>query len=346
MAFPTSFRLFRTGENTSTKGAVLFDAKAARDVMAAYAKHGADMMLDLEHLSVKRDSPNYNPNAMGWFKLALRGGELWAVDVRYTPEGLERLAAKKQRYISPLFWVDKISRRVSCVMNAALTALPATDQPMALVGASQIPFGLMAFSTIGPNMDLSALIELLGLPPEATLDDIVAAVKALQEGGTAAPAAPVAASEPGEGGATAAPATGNGVGMQPGPKKTTVSIQHSAADVGAAAVLALSQEVAQLKAKDLAKDRDALIAANVSKLTPVLEAWARTQPLATLKTFFAAAGPAENADEEATREATAAAAGGTAVIALSQAELDLCADTGVNPADVLAYKTQEAKGKK
>jgi phage I-like protein len=338
---PSAWRIFRKGINTSTKGPVLFDDQAAKDVMADYARHGADQMMDLEHLSLKRDSPTYDPNARCWYRLqVLSNGELWAVAAKWTADGKERLESKKQRYISPFFAVDPKTRRVKCVINSALTALPASDKPMALIAASDRPVtGLLALSTIGEPMDLTAIAAALGLPPEASADDIVAAIKALQ--GDGAPAAPVASSEAGDGGATATPSTGPSApsGMAPPARKTTVSIQHSA-DLSAAAVVELSQKVSRLEAERLADRRTALIKANASKLTPVLEAWANTQSIETLTTFFAAKGPEETVDEEAVRTTTTTTK--TETIALSQAELDVCKDNNIDPKAVLAYKQKEA----
>jgi hypothetical protein len=350
MSLPTRFRIFTKGWNGSTKGKVLFDDKAAAMVMSEYNKHGADLMLDLEHLSLKPDAPNYDPNARGWCRLEVLNGELWAVVKSFTPDGAQRLESKTQRYISPAFWCDKVTKRVTSIINAALTALPASDMPMALVTANQTS-GLMAFSTIGTQMDLSVLIQLLGLPPEATLDDIVAAVKALQGGGTApaGPEAPVASSEPGNGGATAAPpATGSPAsttGVQPSPKKTTVSIQHSQPDESAAAVIELTQTVRALQAERTADKRNALIAANSGKLTPTLERWAQTQSVESLTAFFAAAGPAEQVDTEAQRETQQLSQGGSQAITLSQAEIDTCELTGVDPKAALEYKISQSKVK-
>lgn len=121
-----------------------------------------------------------------------------------------------------------------------------------------------------------------------------------------------------------------------------MSIQHTQ-DTSSAAVLELSQKVATLEAAALADKRTALIKANASKLTPVLEAWAQTQSIATLSTFFAAAGPQEQVDTEATRVVTASQTqGAETVMTLTQAELDVCKDTNTDPKAVLAYKQKEA----
>jgi phage I-like protein len=131
---PTEFRIFRVGWNETDNGRFLFDDEAAAAVMAHYQAHQADRMIDLEHLSIDDDSPNYDPDARGWAKLELRSGELWAVAVKWTDDGVRRLREKTQRYISPVFTFDK-NRRPRRVVNIALTAIPATHGLSELVAA-------------------------------------------------------------------------------------------------------------------------------------------------------------------------------------------------------------------
>lgn len=132
---PRAFRIFRRGVNPSRKGPVLFDDQAARQVMADYEKHGTDLMIDLEHLSLDVDSPSHDPDARGWCKLELRNGELWACDVRWTPDGSTRLRARRQRYISPAFRRGADNRPLY-LHNIAITSTPATDRAEALIAAS------------------------------------------------------------------------------------------------------------------------------------------------------------------------------------------------------------------
>lgn len=136
---PTEFRIFKAGENSTTHGAFLFDAEAAKSVMAAYQEHGTDVMIDLEHLSVENPetSANFDPDARGWCKLELRNGELWAVGVTWTTDGAARLNDKRQRYISPVFAFNTESRRIEELFNIAMTAMPATDNLEPLVAASR-----------------------------------------------------------------------------------------------------------------------------------------------------------------------------------------------------------------
>ncbi len=135
---PTEFRLFKSGENTTTKGVFLFDAKAAELVLSEASRHAVDLMIDLEHLSLDQESRAYDPDARAWFNLAIREGELWAVNVRWTPDGARRLSEKTQRYISPAFFVDDDNRVIE-IVSIALVAMPATHETPALVAANRRP---------------------------------------------------------------------------------------------------------------------------------------------------------------------------------------------------------------
>jgi phage I-like protein len=179
---PTEFRIFAAGKNQTRNGLYLFDAQAAREVMTAYAEHGADVMIDLEHLSVvdADRSVNYDPDARGWCKLELRNGELWAVDVTWTADGVTRLSEKRQRYISPCFEVDPETRRVLEIFNIAITAMPATDNLDPLVAASRRRQRLSYAE--GVNMtqeEFTRLAEALELGSDATVEDVIATVSAM-----------------------------------------------------------------------------------------------------------------------------------------------------------------------
>jgi len=134
---PCEFRLFKCGENETTKGVFIFDAEAAALVMAnAAERDGVEYPIDLEHLSLDTDARNFDPDARGWFQLAIRNGELWAVNVRWTPDGQRRLSERTQRYVSPAFLTDD-DGRVTEIVNVALVAMPATHGTPALVAAGR-----------------------------------------------------------------------------------------------------------------------------------------------------------------------------------------------------------------
>ena len=118
-------RLFTAGWNDTTKGRFLFDDKAAKAVMRRAEKHGVDIMIDLEHLSLDADSPSYDPDARGWGKLAVRNGELWVVSLHineydhgsawnHDPERPRKLLLHKQ----------EIKRLIGKIEEQGLTLVP------------------------------------------------------------------------------------------------------------------------------------------------------------------------------------------------------------------------------
>ncbi len=122
---PERIRIFKAGENVTSKGTFVFDADAARAVMDAYVAHGVDLSFDFDHAMVGGASP-HDRIAAGWFRLELdEAGDLWAVDIRWTPRALSGIRDREWRYTSPAFMADK-TRRIRRVLNVALTNLPAT----------------------------------------------------------------------------------------------------------------------------------------------------------------------------------------------------------------------------
>lgn len=136
---PTEFRIFKTGLNDTSQGPVLFDEQAAKDVMQHFQKEGVDGCIDLEHQSLDADHTSRvdAADSRGAYKLAVRNGELWAIDVRWAPDGERRLKEKTQRYISPVVFTNKETDRAVFVHNVALVANPATHGSQALIAASR-----------------------------------------------------------------------------------------------------------------------------------------------------------------------------------------------------------------
>lgn len=132
---PKEFRIFRRGVNASTQGDFIFDKAAAAAVMADFNARGVDLAIDLEHQSMDTPIRPDSWDARGWFRLAVRMGELWGVDVRWAPDGARRLREKTQRYLSPTF-KDDANGRVLYLRTAGLVASPSTHDAQPLVAAS------------------------------------------------------------------------------------------------------------------------------------------------------------------------------------------------------------------
>ncbi len=142
---PTEFRIFTAGAVETKKGIFTFDETAAKSVMAEYVTHGIDLMIDYDHASLASVSldPAQSGKAAGWFNLEVRGGELWAVNVRWTPLAADALRRKEWRFMSPAFETDK-DGRILGLMNVAITNLPATRKLQPLMAASMKPENVMA----------------------------------------------------------------------------------------------------------------------------------------------------------------------------------------------------------
>jgi hypothetical protein len=142
-------------------------------------------MVDLEHLSLDKEALHYDPDARAWYRLELRGGELWATGLSYTPDGEDRVRTGKQKYLSPAFYFDPDTKEVLEIHNIGLVAIPATHNPQALCAASKRMATMAADGKGGADAGAGGSgrtgLEQLGLEPTATLDDIIAALKKLDD---------------------------------------------------------------------------------------------------------------------------------------------------------------------
>lgn len=131
---PTAFRIWRAGENPTTKGRTLFTETSGRLLLAAQAEGGVRYPFDCEHASLAPEAPPEAKRAMGWHSLEVRNGELWAVNCEWTElarSGLEQ-DPPEWKYFSPVYDVDPVTREVLAYVNCALTNTPATHNVVEL----------------------------------------------------------------------------------------------------------------------------------------------------------------------------------------------------------------------
>jgi phage I-like protein len=130
---PSELRLFAAGENQTLKGSFFFDATSAKEVLASYQAHGAKLSFDYGHAMLDRNpvDPSKSGKSAGKFELAIRNGELWAVNIKWTPAAKQAIEDGEWMYVSPAFKADE-SNRIMRLVNCALTNLPATDNAMPL----------------------------------------------------------------------------------------------------------------------------------------------------------------------------------------------------------------------
>lgn len=164
---PTEVRLFKAGENRTSKGVFKFTATSAKSVIDAWTEQGNPMNFDWDHAMLKGGSdPAEAGKAAGWFEPEIRQGELWATKVEWTPLAQQKIRHKEFRFLSPAFAHTK-DREVLELVNVALTNIPATKAMQPLMANKE------------QSMD-PVTLALLGLKPEATPVEITATITALK----------------------------------------------------------------------------------------------------------------------------------------------------------------------
>lgn len=140
---PTEIVLFQKGVNRTTKGEFTFDDQSARQVMTAFEDIGHDRLpFDAAHGMFNPFAPPEAHEALAWFKPQVReDGALLATDIEWDEETLSKLKRRRYRFYSPTFLHESNApRRITRLMNVALTNVPATKGQRPLV-ASQIEPG-------------------------------------------------------------------------------------------------------------------------------------------------------------------------------------------------------------
>jgi len=188
MGPPQDFRIFPAGSFETTKGTFLFDGQAARSVMAAVADWGNDYCVDYAHsmLGFFNVDPAKSMKAAAWFTPQLRQGELWATAVRWNDEARSMLGKREARYVSPAFNIeDGDDNRISELINVALTNIPATKKQTPLVTSRDRndtnPRKERYMGKKNKSATNAMTLYKLGLPPNASEDDVMAALDGLRE---------------------------------------------------------------------------------------------------------------------------------------------------------------------
>lgn len=342
---PKEFRIFEKGWNDTAKGRFLFDEEAAKMVMSSYERDGIDRMVDLEHFSLPDQNDNIkDPDARGWYQLAIRNGELWAINVTWTPDGDRRLRERTQRYISPAFTFDEESGRVTELYNVAICGIPATYDAPALVAASKR--GNKKIGTLSLEVkkmdEIKKCAAALGLKEDATLEEVLSAIKALQEpDGDEGDKKAKNADEP----------TGDDKDKKDDGDKEKMSDEKYLSSLPPkvqARFLAalhshddLRKQVADMSAKQKKSEVDGLIAANTDKIPPKLEDWARKQDPEVLREYLKHATPLPRGEREPEREQQ-----GAGEVILTDQEKAVARMTNMDTAKLLEHKKKLAAEQK
>jgi phage I-like protein len=179
---PELIDLIPTGEVKGKAGDFIVDKEAFDAMYKVFKDRKLDVPFDYEHQTLMdKQAP-----AAGWIKDLIWTDSMIKAKVEWTDKAKEYLKNKEYRYSSPVIQVDPKTRRAMELHSSALTNTPAIDNMPTLVNKAPAnnaepddkdnnePKG-------GNKMELSILIEMLGLEKDASEEDVKAAIAALKE---------------------------------------------------------------------------------------------------------------------------------------------------------------------
>lgn len=138
-------------------------------IINAFDASPLDIPIDWNHAEEMQAPQGKEAPAAGWIdKMEIRSGSVWG-HVNWTPRGAESLITKESRYLSPALLLDKVTKIVKEIVSAGLVNKPALTMP-AIARAEPETEKIM-----DPK-----LLEILGLAPEATQEQILEAVMKLK----------------------------------------------------------------------------------------------------------------------------------------------------------------------
>lgn len=252
---PDRFKLFTAGTNSARwvsgeQVSFLVDETAARSVIAAFDSLGHDIVIDWEHQSEGGllSSITGQAPAAGWITALewVPNDGLFAT-ASWTETAAGQLKRREYRFFSPVFEIDPENNRVLQLFSVALTNTPAIldIEPIA---ATRVRGDLI----MTPEEFIAAVKDALGLAPEATMDEAIAAIAAIQE-------ALAAANEP----ASGAPADAEAADASAASANVPDPDKWVAASTFTARVAELQTELDTIRAAERARGREEFITAGM-----------------------------------------------------------------------------------
>lgn len=165
---PEWIQLLSFGEVRSTKGDFIVDEESLREIVGWFQGRGNDLVIDYEHQTLG----DAVAPAAGWVKeLESRGPDgLWA-RVEWNEQARRYISNKEYRYLSPVVLVRKADAHAVAIHSVGLTNAPAINGMPALVNKADKEV---------LEMNLAGIAKKLGLPENATEEQVLAALDGLQ----------------------------------------------------------------------------------------------------------------------------------------------------------------------
>ena len=328
---PEIITILPLGHVVSTKGEFDVDEESFESMKAQIAQHGVDLVIDYEHQTLTGE----RAPAAGWVKeLILDAGHIKA-RVEWTPPARSYLENKEYRYLSPVINVRKSDKKATGLHSLALTNTPAIEGMTPIVNSSTFKGGQNNMEEI-----IKKLAELLGLPEDATGEQVVEALKACVEENKslkdAANAAPPA-NAPEKDTVVANKAVFDLLGLKSDATTADVTASIMALKGGIdGRVKALEEQLANRDATEAVE-----MALKAGKITPAQKEWAQDYALKSPEGFKAFV---EKAPQVVPMSEIM---GGVALKdepeKLDDATLLVCSQLGIDPEDVKKYNGKDEK---
>ena len=161
------------GHVSSTKGDFEVDDRDIAGIIRQFKARRLDLVIDYEHQTLS----DVQAPAAGWIKDLYPGEDALMARVEWTKKGREYIANKEYRYLSPVVLVKKADQHAAVFHSAALTITPAITGMFAIINSD----ALSIEEEEEPRMELSALIELLGLEEGTAEEDVLMRIKELTQ---------------------------------------------------------------------------------------------------------------------------------------------------------------------
>lgn len=328
---PEVIRILPLGHVTSQKGEFDVDEESLRLMKAEISRHGVDVVVDYEHQTLD----GVQAPAAGWVKdLSIQDGHIVA-KVEWTDRAAEYLKNREYRYLSPVITVRKSDGKATGLHSLALTNTPAIDHMDPIVNSS-------AYNDKGGQhtMDLKALTKLLGLPEDASEEQItqaltaaLAELKQLKEGGGQE-------SPPPNEETVANKAVCELLGLKSGAATSDVTAKIMELKGGIIDGVNIMAELKSLKDTMARRDADEAVthALKAGKITPAQKEWATSYALSDPKGFadFAEKAPQVVPMGQLIQDGPEKPEGG-----MDEATRLVCKQLGVSEDDVKKYGMKE-----
>ena len=159
---------------SSTKGDFEVDDRDIAGIIRQFKARRLDLVIDYEHQTLS----DVQAPAAGWIKDLYPGEDALMARVEWTKKGREYIANKEYRYLSPVVLVKKADQHAAVFHSAALTNIPAITGMFAIINSDVLS---IVEEEEEPRMELSALIELLGLEEGTAEEDVLKRIKELTQ---------------------------------------------------------------------------------------------------------------------------------------------------------------------